>query len=59
VRALWDFVAGGSHVTPTGIAAALALVALGNRLGWNGAALASLYCATLVATLAAAAFERS
>ena len=59
MRALWDFVAGGSRVAPLGIALALGLTALALRLGWAAPALPWLYCGVLVATLVAAAFERT
>jgi hypothetical protein len=59
VRAVWDFVAGGSRVTPFGIALALVLAAGGTRFGWSAWACTSLYVGALLATLAAAAFERS
>ncbi len=56
---MWDFVAGGSRVTPFGIALALVLAVGGARFGWSAWACASLYVAALLATLAAAVFERT
>ncbi len=56
---MWDFVAGGSRVTPFGIALALVLAAGGARFGWSAWACTALYVGALLATLAAAVFERT
>lgn len=55
MKRFYRFVAGGSRVTPLGIAAALAVaLALRHSLGWE---IAPLYLAILLLTLAASTFE--
>ena len=59
MRALWRFIAGDSRIAPLGIAIAVLATALGRYLGWSGSSLAIVFCALLVVTLSASAFERT